>query len=112
MVPEFADVTHNNVTPGKITPGKITPGKTNYGCGLLVAAGVAFFIAGNFVGHPLSALLVSAVVFAIGAFFVPRPLWGTPQTKEPDTVTTLTENEKIREHRCCIQCRTPTEILR
>jgi len=104
MVPEFADVTRYKT--------KVTPAQTNYGCGLSIATVVVFVIVSALTRHLVPGFIVAGLIFGLGAHFLPRPLWGSPEVREPDTHEQVTERKQVREHRCCIQCRTPTEILR
>ena len=99
MVPEFGDVTRSVPHPGKPGSGQVvlwTAGIIGALVGYFTSSTVGFWVA-----------VAIAVVFAI---YLKKT--GDHLTDQPTTYTNETTHERIREHRCCIQCRTPTEILR
>lgn len=98
MVPEFGDVTHQISTPGKSGSARI----------VLSAAAILAVITLITAGFG-AALVVAVIVLIIGAVILIK--LGLPFLDQPTTYTNQTTNEKLRDYRCCIQCRTPVEIL-
>jgi len=104
MVPEFADVTHTETLRGKVTPD--VPGK---GCAIFWVAAISAIITW-IVFSFVAGLVIGAVLFVAGAYFF-RPFFEDPGIKEPDKKITKTINKQVAEHRSCIQCRQPVEVL-
>lgn len=100
MVPEFGDVTHEiPVTEPKNGRGEYVGWPTG------IIGGMTFFIAG-----PEAALAIASIVFVVGLIILKA--LRLPFHYQPSTYTNQITNEKIRDHRCCIQCRKPVEVLR
>ena len=99
MVPEFGNVSRQISHEGK-------PGSFVFIFWGAVILGIVAWISISF----WLAIIVSILVVIVGRFFSQKI--GMPILDQPITYTTQTTHEQIREHRCCIECRKPTEILR
>ncbi len=98
MVPEFRDYNEKIRHAGKSGFGVIL-------CWLCVTLfGILTFIIGPFI-----AILVGIFAFVIGAIlFI---VFKIPFFDQPETFSTVTNNKKFTDHRCCIKCRSPLQWL-
>jgi hypothetical protein len=99
MVPEFGDVTTSIPHYGNSGSGQA----------VLWTAGIIGLLVSFFTSFGVG-FWVAVAIAIIGAIIVTKT--GGHLTDQPTTYTNETTHTQIREHRCCIQCRTPAEILR
>ena len=92
MVPEFGDVTRQIPRPWDSDGHRDT-----FLLAAIILGGGTFFI------HPVLGIVVAVLAICVGCIKF--------EEHEKENMTSQTTNEKIREHRCCIQCRQPTERL-
>ena len=120
MVPEFSDVTRRVLQSEEvIIPGLMLspPNHTNCNKYLFVVAciGTCAWLFASFwigVGVALAAHIVGVIICEkLGIPWQVQPATYHPDICKPATYTEKTTREQVREHRCCIQCRTPVEIL-
>jgi hypothetical protein len=105
MVPEFAAVTRITTPAHTIKEGD------SWGCAALVVpilVGIYLWITYSFWTGLLGAIVafVTVAILLVSA----KSTWIEQDKVIPGT--TVTNNEKVAEHRCCIQCKRPTKTLR
>jgi len=105
MVPEFKDVTRTATHAHTVKVGD------NWGFAALlvpIQVGIALWVMYSFLVGVASAIaafiLVAVILVKAGS------TWFEEDKLIP--ATTVTNNEKVAEHRCCIQCKHPTKALR
>lgn len=122
MVPEFGDVFHTTVVAGKVTPARSGTWEAIKLIALICAVIVWLSISPSsgpisplgFIINLCLGLITGVVILATGAFIsiqCGRPLKDVPVVKAEDRMITTSERGQIGDHRSCIQCRKPVEVL-